>query len=42
MSVLSFETADGFNGPYVGMYAGSDGESAGDPARFDWFEYEGK
>jgi alpha-N-arabinofuranosidase len=42
MSVLSFETADGFNGPYVGMYAVSDGKSPVNPARFDWFEYEGK
>jgi alpha-N-arabinofuranosidase len=42
MSVLSFETAEGFNGPYVGLYASSGGNTPGDPARFDWFEYEGK
>ncbi len=41
MTVLSFETADGFNGPYVGMYTTSDGRPSNNAARFDWFEYEG-
>jgi len=39
MSVLSFETADGFNGPYVGMYASSGGNTSDNSASFDWFEY---
>ena len=41
MSTLSFEVADGFNGPYVGMYASSEEKPSEKPAVFDWFEYEG-
>jgi alpha-N-arabinofuranosidase len=40
MTVLSFEVADGFNGPYVGMYA--TGEAPQKRAAFDWFEYRGE
>ena len=32
----------GFNGPYVGMYASSNGESSKNKAEFDWFEYNAK
>lgn len=39
MNVISFEVADGFNGPYVGMYATSSGEKSKAHAEFDWFEY---
>ncbi len=28
LSVISFEVAKGFNGPYVGMYASSNGKNA--------------
>ena len=31
---------DGFNGPYVGMYAISDDENEPGPVNFKWFEYE--
>ncbi len=40
MSVISFETAQGFNGPYVGMYASSNGQSGTTKATFKWFEYK--
>jgi alpha-N-arabinofuranosidase len=41
MNVISYEMAEGFNGPYVGMYATSCGETSKAKALFDWFEYEG-
>lgn len=41
MNVISFEIADGFNGPYVGMYATSTGKTSKAKAEFDWFEYRG-
>jgi alpha-N-arabinofuranosidase len=40
MNVISFEMAGGFNGPYVGMYATSSGETSKTKAEFDWFEYK--
>lgn len=30
---------DGFNGPYIGMYTGSQGQAADNKAVFSWFEY---
>jgi alpha-N-arabinofuranosidase len=42
MNVISFEMSDGFNGPYVGMYATSSGEKSKAKADFDWFEYKGE
>ena len=42
MNVISFEMAEGFNGPYVGMYATSNGKASKKTVRFDWFKYEGK
>lgn len=42
MSVLSFEVAEGFTGPYVGMYATGNGESSDKKASFGWFEYRGE
>lgn len=41
MSVISFEMAEGFNGPYVGMYASSNGKPSTQQAVVDWFEYHG-
>ncbi len=41
MSVISFEVAEGFNGPYIGMYATSQGENSDAQASFDWFQYSG-
>lgn len=41
MSVISFEVAEGFNGPMVGMYATSNGKKSKKKASFSWFEYEG-
>lgn len=40
MSVISFEMAEGFNGPYVGMYASSNGSPSTEQAVVDWFEYQ--
>lgn len=42
MKVISFEMAEGFNGPYVGMYATSSGKTSKSTATFDWFEYTGE
>lgn len=41
VAVLSDEAAGGFNGPYIGMYASSNGEESGSKASFDWFTYLG-
>ena len=41
MNVISFEMAEGFNGPYVGLYATSSGKESNRTAVFDWFEYQG-
>jgi len=40
MSVISFEAAEGFNGPFIGMYASSHGKPGRAVASFDWFEYD--
>ncbi|MFC2129416.1 family 43 glycosylhydrolase [Bacteroidota bacterium] len=37
--VISFEIAEGFNGPYLGMYATSNGVPSKEKASFEWFEY---
>ena len=42
MSVVSFEVAGGFNGPYVGMYANGEEKAPKNRAWSDWFEYQGK
>ncbi len=42
MNVISFEMAEGFNGPFVGMYASSYGKPSKAKASFEWFEYFGK
>ena len=42
MKVLSWEIADGFSGPYVGMYATSSGRESAASASFEWFEYKGE
>ncbi|GAB4417461.1 MAG: glycoside hydrolase family 43 protein [Bacteroidia bacterium] len=42
MQVVSHEVAQGFNGPYVGVYATSRGEDSDATASFDWFEYLGQ
>lgn len=42
LTVLSDEKAGGFNGPYIGMYATSNGNESHEWARFFWFEYAGQ
>ncbi len=42
LAVLSDEVAEGFNGPYVGMYASAMGKPSSSSASFDWFEYSGE
>lgn len=39
---LSAETAGGFTGVYIGLYATGNGRKSGSPADFDWFTYEPK
>ncbi len=38
---LSTETVGGFTGVYVGLYATGKGKDCQEPARFDYFEYQG-
>lgn len=40
-TVCSTNVARGFIGPYVGMYASSNGEVSKRKATFSWFEYAG-
>jgi hypothetical protein len=42
LAAISFESAGGFNGPYVGMVATSNGETSDNTAHFNWFEYKEK
>ncbi len=42
LSIISDEEASGFNGPYVGVYASSNGKDSRSVARFNWFDYEAK
>ncbi|MCF8378892.1 MAG: glycoside hydrolase family 43 protein [Bacteroidales bacterium] len=42
MNVISFEMAEGFNGPMIGMYATSSGKASKVKATFNWFEYKGE
>ena len=42
LTLISDEVAGGFNGPYVGMVATSNGRDSKAVAEFDWFEYNGK
>ncbi len=39
LEVISDENAGGFSGPYIGIYASSNGSKSNNTARFDWFEY---
>ena len=39
IETLTDESALGFSGPYVGMYATSNGQKSKAVANFDWFEY---
>jgi alpha-N-arabinofuranosidase len=39
-TVISQNKAGGFIGPYVGMYASSNGKPSAAKAAFDWFEYK--
>jgi xylan 1,4-beta-xylosidase len=41
IDTLCDELALGFSGPYVGMYASSNGVASKNIASFDWFEYVG-
>jgi xylan 1,4-beta-xylosidase len=40
LTIVSDEVAGGFSGPYVGMYATSNGEMTKNIASFNWFEYK--
>ena len=40
LSIVSDEVAGGFSGPYVGMYATSNGLKSNSTASFNWFEYK--
>lgn len=43
LSIISDEKVNGgFNGPYVGMYATSNGKSSKNKASFEWFDYLSK
>ncbi len=42
LSIIADEVALGFNGPYVGMYATSNGKPSNAVAAFNWFEYSKK
>ncbi|MGQ1891329.1 glycoside hydrolase family 43 protein [Thermophagus sp. OGC60D27] len=42
LEMISDEKVGGFNGPYIGMYATSNGLVSRNEASFDWFEYLGK
>ncbi len=42
LSLISDEIAGGFNGPYVGVYASSNGQESKNAADFEWFAYEGE
>lgn len=42
MNVISDEISGLFNGPYVGMYATSNGEKSKARVAFEWFEYRGE
>lgn len=39
LSVISFEASEGFNGPFVGIYASSNGTPSNNNARINWFDY---
>jgi alpha-N-arabinofuranosidase len=39
-TVISQNNAGGFIGPYIGMYASSNGQPSSAKAFFDWFEYK--
>lgn len=42
LDVISDEATFGFTGPFVGMYASSQGVSSDNKARYEWFDYEDK
>lgn len=42
MNIISDEISGLFNGPYVGMYATSNGEKSKASVAFEWFEYRGE
>lgn len=42
LTMIADEVALGFNGPYVGMYATSNGKKSKKTAEFNWFEYSKK
>jgi xylan 1,4-beta-xylosidase len=39
-TIISQNNAGGFIGPYIGMYASSNGQPSTNKAFFDWFEYK--
>lgn len=40
--ILSTDVAGGFVGTYIGVFAGSNGETSLNHADFDWFDYYGQ
>jgi alpha-N-arabinofuranosidase len=40
LDVISDESTLGFTGPFVGMYASSQGVASENKALYDWFDYE--
>ena len=41
-TILNKETAGGFTGTYIALYATADGKESQNHADFDWFEYTGE
>ena len=39
-TIISSNKAGGFIGPFVGIYACSNGQKSSSKAYFDWFEYK--
>jgi len=41
-NLISTETAGGFTGVFLGLFASGNGKASQTPAEFDWFDYAGK
>jgi alpha-N-arabinofuranosidase len=41
-NLISTETAGGFTGVFLGLFASGNGKASLTPAEFDWFDYAGK
>ena len=40
LEAISDENTLGFTGPFIGMYASSQGSTSQNEVQFDWFDYE--